>query len=44
MDTYLSGTQENEGLLSEKLFASWNHSKVNVHFSQARLINLGDEP
>lgn len=39
----LFGTEENEGLPSEKLFAKWNQSNVYFLFTQAGLIDLWDE-
>lgn len=39
----LFGTEENKGLSSEKLFAKWNRSKVNILLIQAWLIDLRHE-
>lgn len=41
--TNLFGTEENEGLVSEKLSANWKHREVDFIFVQAGLINVRDE-
>lgn len=41
--TNLFGTEENEGLVSEKLSANWKDREVDFIFVQAGLINVRDE-